>query len=904
MTPENWQKAKIILEKALETSPASRPALLAEACGGDEHLRQEIEALLEFDNTKLDLLEQTAFSAVFSNGFHEDRKHFTGKQIGKYKIIEELGAGGMGVVFLAERTGGEFEQQVAVKFLRHGLFGKSALSRFLRERQILARLRHPFIAGLIDGGATEDGTPYLVMEYIEGTPITSYAEKHNLSTEQRLDLFRKVCEAVSFAHQNLIVHRDLKPDNILITADGSPKLLDFGIAKLLSDNEINHTQTRHQALTPEYASPEQIKGETITTASDVYCLGIILYELLTGSHPFRRKGKNSASVWQAIHQSDPPRPSSVSREPNSRFRISNFKFQRTKNKDQSPRTEDQILNRKSQIANRKFLRGDLDNIVLKALRREPERRYKSVGEFSQDIKNYLRGFPVSALPDTFFYRAERFIKRNPLAFVAILVAFVSLLAGLLMSNYQARIANAERARAERRFNDVRQLANSFMFEINEEIKRSPVKAREKLVARAVEYLDTLAQEAEGDAELESELATAYEKIGDVQSELFRPSLGKTSDALISHQKALQIREKLFAAEPQFTARGLKVADSRLRVGDIFSMSGRVAEARAEYREAVSLFDKLLALEPGNPEIRRKKSEAYARLGQSVLRSGSLTEALEYYEKALEISQNLLNENSSDQKLQRSVGILYSYIGYVKIEMGETDEAIRYFRDALAVDEKIFATDPGNKEFQSYRSISHLWYGIALSVSENGLDESLRQIRQALEIQKAITEADRDNFGEQNSLADCYLELGRAQIKAGQASAAIENLNLAIKNYEAVWQTDRQNLSARRQINFARRHLGDAFQLKKENAKALQIYRQTLEEFEELTAADPNNTEWRHDLAHCLLKIGEVLWKTGDKAQAKANLEQALPILEKLSAESPKNIYKRQDLEAVRKYLAE
>ncbi len=877
MNAENWQKVKLILEEALEIAPALRDDFLEKNCAGDERLRREVESLLEFENDSFDPLEQPVHSFIGENGSAE--KSLIGKTVGKYKILREIGAGGMGSVFLARRDDGEFDQTAAVKFLRQGFFSRTALNRFRRERQILARLRHPFIAQLLDGGATDDDTPFLVMEYVEGEPITKFADRKNLSLEARLDLFGKVCEAVSFAHQNLIIHRDLKPDNILVSEDGTPKLLDFGIAKLLSETDIKATLTRHQALTPEYASPEQLLGKNITTASDVYSLGIILYKLLTGEHPFIKDGMTADQLWQTISRNEPARPSLVKTK--------------SQGNDQNP---------KSKIRNLKSLRGDLDNIVLKALRREPERRYATVAEFSRDIKNYLAGYPVSARPDTFSYRTKKLISRNPLAFSAILIAFVSLIAGLFAVSYQARIADAERRRAERRFNDVRQLANSFMFEINEEIERSPVRAREKLVERALEYLDTLAAESEGDAELESELATAYEKIGTIQSELFKPNLGKTSAALRSHQKSLEIREKLFRAEPENIARGIDVGKSLKLVGDIFSMSGKVAEAAENYRRAIAAYEKLLAIDQKNAEVKRHLARSYARLGQAVLRSGSLDDSLANYNRSLEIFQNLASDNPADESLQRFLGIIYSYIGFVKMEMGETQEAVRFFSDSLALIEKLAADDPENLQSLSDRSIAHLWLGVALSLTADN-EKTFYHLQKSLDIQKEVFESDEKNFGEQNALADCYLELGRAFLIKNQNKKAIENLRKAIENYSAVWQTDRENFSAKRQIAFTERNLAEALQQSGKDAEALELFEKSLEDFKQLTALDPNNIEWRHDLAVCYLNIGEILSGRENPAEARENFENARILLENLFTRSPRSVRIQNRLETVNDHLA-
>lgn len=313
MNPTRWAKISEIVENALNKDIKERSKYLTQACGGDTALREEIESLLLFENfDQTDVFEKHQLNALF---FADESKlpiSFIGKQIGKYKLIKLLGEGGMGAVFLAERTDGEFEQQVAVKLLKQGFVSKIALNRFISERQILARLHHRFIAQLIDGGTTAEGVPYLVMEYIEGLPLLDYCQQNNLDLKARLEIFQKICSAVQYAHQHLVIHRDLKPSNILVTEDGSPKLLDFGISKLVTqEGDTIQTQTEFRALTPAYASPEQIKGDTISTATDVYSLGIILYELLTGKRPYNTDSQNFSEIIRAICETEPIRPSKV-----------------------------------------------------------------------------------------------------------------------------------------------------------------------------------------------------------------------------------------------------------------------------------------------------------------------------------------------------------------------------------------------------------------------------------------------------------------------------------------------------------------------------------------------------------------------------------------------------------------
>jgi len=462
-----WQVVKAILADALSLDIEKREDFLATACADDKALRREISELLALEGGGAERFETPAV-----NGFL-NYKGQIGRSIDRYTILSELGSGGMGSVYLAERNEGTFVQHVAIKLIRQGLTNLEILSRFVNERQILASLQHENIAHLIDGGSTETGDPYLVMEYVEGVTISEYVELQEADLNRRLRLFLQVCSAVSYAHSKLVIHRDLKPSNILVTPAGVPKLLDFGIAKLLDPEASNClTATQRFVFTPEYASPEQVCGEQLTTASDVYSLGVIFYELLTGGRPYTTDKANITQIVRIVCEQQPTAP--------SKTRIL------SKRRD----------GREITVGFGSQLRGDLDSIALKALRKEPERRYTSVAALADDIKRYLDGLPVKARSGTWRYRAKKFIGRHRISVGAGGLLLIALVAGLGATLYQARIAQTERTRAERRFNDVRHLANSFVFEINEEIDKSPIKARALAVERAIEYLDNLASESD------------------------------------------------------------------------------------------------------------------------------------------------------------------------------------------------------------------------------------------------------------------------------------------------------------------------------------------------------------------------------------------------------------------------
>jgi eukaryotic-like serine/threonine-protein kinase len=382
MTNEQWEQVKEIFNEAVELPRTERLTFIEQKSGGDQLIVKEVQSLLESDEEVEDFIENPA--AAVSHLVRDDTA-LAGKKIGFYRIEREIGRGGMGAVYLAARADEHFKKRVAIKLIKRGFDTDDIIRRFRHERQILAALDHPNITRLLDGGATEDGLPYLVMDYVEGLPLNRYCEENALSVNERLKLFLQICSAVIYAHQNLIIHCDIKPSNIFITNDGVPKLLDFGIAKLTAPDSPQ-TLDRHstQMMTPEYASPEQILGLPVTTAADIYSLGVVLYELLSGHRPFKIKSNNPIEVSKIITDSEPLKPSSIV-------------------------TRDRKIGTNRQAAISTQLRGDLDNIILMTMRKEPERRYSSVEQFAEDINRYLKGSPVTARENSFSYRAAKFV---------------------------------------------------------------------------------------------------------------------------------------------------------------------------------------------------------------------------------------------------------------------------------------------------------------------------------------------------------------------------------------------------------------------------------------------------------------------------------------------------------------
>jgi len=893
MNSSHKQKVEELFEAALDCAPGEQSDFLAAECPNQPAILAEVQSLLAARAVAHadGFLNQPAFE-MHARYFavRGEKENLSGRTLGHYKIVERIGAGGMGTVYKAVRDDGEYQTEVAVKLIKRGMDTEYILNRFKNERQILANLNHPNIARLLEGGTTDNGLPYFVMEYIAGLPLNEYCDERKLAIKERLELFRAVCSAVQYAHQNLVIHRDIKPSNILVTADGTPKLLDFGIAKILhndSDAETTLTATELRVLTPEYASPEQIKGESVNVSSDVYSLGVVLYELLTGLRPYQFKSRRPDDIAKVICEQEPEKPSTAINHASGTKEIDG----RDKTKLMSERISD--LREGSPEKLQRRLRGDLDNIVLMAIRKEPQRRYASVEKFSEDLRRHLEGLPVTARKNTLFYGSGKFIQRHKAGAIAAVLIVLSLVGGIVATTRQSIRAERERALAERRLADVRAMANSFMFEINDEIERNPTRARQLLVARAVEYLDKSAAEAEGNVSLQSELATAYLKIGDVQSALYSANLGDSSGALASFGKALQINETVYGGEPKNLPAGLNLSASCLKMGDISAKTGNIRAAAEHYARAVNLSEQFVAHEPANAQARRQLAQSLLKLGQAVYRTGDLPEVLSYYRRSLAIYERLAAENPADSKAQRYPASLLNYIGFVLNDMGESGEAFECYRRALEIGERILAAEPDSVTARSdVREFRH-WFAIQLRGRDTAA--SLAHHRKSQAVTRELLSADEANVQERNTLADSQLEMGKTLARAGRAGEALTSYQEAIRNYEQVEKTDVKNAHVRCQIAYTKLFLAETLANTGTSALALDVLSQTLAAFKELTAADPNNKEWQNLLAINYQKIGEVLLKRNEKQKAFESFQNSLPILKNLAAESPSNASRNYDL---------
>jgi eukaryotic-like serine/threonine-protein kinase len=777
--PDRWAQVEQLFQSAIEIEPAKRAAYLAQA-SADGTIRAEVELLLSAHSEAGNFIESPAVSetgwladAITVPLTEAEQLRLSETRLGPYKLIREIGFGGMGAVYLAARDDDEFRKEVAIKVVKRGMDTDFIVRRFRSERQILASLDHPNIAKLFDGGTTEDGLPYFVMEYIDGLPINKYCDAQKLSTVERLKLFCTVCTAVHYAHQNLIIHRDLKPANILVTADGTPKLLDFGIAKIINPDfgqqTIDLTAASMRLMTPEYASPEQVRGELITTASDTYALGVLLYELVTGQRPYRITSRSPIELVRVICEEEPEKPSTV---------VGRNETVSAQDGQTSVENTAELVsrNRHSQPDKlRRRLKGDIDNIVLMAMRKEPQRRYASAVELATDIKRHLDGLPVKARKDTFGYRSAKFIKRNRAAVVAGVLMLAIVVAGVASTMSQ-------RARAERRFNDVRKLANSFMFEVHDAIDDLPgsTAARELLVKRALEYLDSLASEASGDTSLQRELATSYQKVGDVQGRTSSANLGDEAGARESQRKALAIRQALVAADPGNADDLRQLAISHGRVAELMEDANAQME---EYQKALTIRKQLYDAAPDNPLARRDLAVSYFEIAEAQVGLDDLSGALESRNKMLPIFESLMNADPANVNARRTVALSNKKIGATLLRMDRVDEALTYYSTALEMDEAAVTADPTNASKRIDLSYSLSDYGLCLSrIGKTA--EALASYRRALEIRQALSAADPKDERVRHAVATTYARIGWILSDSGDIRASMDNFRAALAIREA------------------------------------------------------------------------------------------------------------------------
>lgn len=797
----DYRKVKDLFNRAIELEPAARREFLVAECD-DSGVRRTVEEMIASESVIDDALERGAFGA-----FGADSSKLPAA-IGEYRVVGEIGRGGMGVVYEAVRESRDTKRRVAIKVIKRGMDTDAIISRFRHEQRILASLEHPFIARFLDDGTTAEGLPYYVMEFVEGVPIGEFVRAGELGPRECLAIFRNVCAAIEYAHQNLVVHRDLKPGNILVTPDGNPKLLDFGIGKILSPDDDDGeagTATQFGMMTPAYASPEQIRGERIGTASDIYSLGVVLYELLVGAKPFDFGSVSQIGAQLKILDAEPARPSAAaSANGNSRA---------------------------------KTLRGDLDNIILKALAKDPVERYASAGQLADDLRRYLEGVPVLARPHTFTYRFSRFVRRNRVAVVAAALIFASLLGGVAVSLWQARRAEEQRLLAEKRFAEVRTIANNVVFKYHDEIEKleGSTAVREMLVRDATAYLDNLAADARGDAALERELAVAYHKLGDVQGKMYTANTGNSAGARDAYEKAVNLLEGIIARNPNdLDAKKELIKSTDSLVFLMARVGGTTEEKIAILDRSAALIDELMAVESRTPAYLNDLAMLYVRYGDSV---GEMTDfpglqkKRDYHLRALRVARELdriAPESEQTQRLlmriNQRLGTDYVWIGEYKLKNSISDGQ-EEFRIAESHHRRMFElaeffrqknpTDPASRRNLIAALLS---FGKTLK-NLNKIAEAMNLANRANSLAREAYDLDPGNREAGFDVGETHNLLAELHARRGETDIAAATFLQAAGFYEPLFRRDESNSEARSSTLVALRSAEEMYRIAGNREKA-------------------------------------------------------------------------------------
>lgn len=744
-----------IFHEALELPEDQRATLIEARCHDDPELAAEVRLLVEASREEEQQSEASRTGSSSEPGVSAQSAADSSsakRPVGPYRLDRLIGRGGMGAVYLAHRADGQFEQRVAIKLIDLPLATDLFRERFRQERQILAGLQHPYIARMLDGGITADGDLYLAMEYVDGVPIHRFSDSRTLTLQQRLALFLRVCEAVQYAHQNLVVHRDLKPDNIFVVDDGTPRLLDFGTAKLLSPSLANPgsemTREGYQSFTPQYASPEQVLGNPITTASDTYSLGVLLYLLVTGSLPYELKELTTAEMLRVICEEPARKPA-------------------------------RAVGPDGKLSSDRKLDPDLEAILMKALRKEPLQRYTTSEQFGADVQAWLDHRPVAARRGTFRYRASKFVVRHRVGIAAAALLLVSLVAGVAGILWQSRKANLERRKAEARSSDLRQLSNSLLSELDEAIKQLPgsTGVQKLLVTRVLEHLDRMAADAQGDRLTQIDLVDAYTRLANIQGNPYEQNLGDPAGALSSIGKAISLADPLVRLNPKDREALRALATAQADRGEVLSEVGNPQNAAAAMQASVETYDRLLALPGATASMFVEAARVNETLGDVMGEDIGLADvaaAIAAYRKSIDLDNRGLQLDAKSLPANRALAHMQFKIGNAELdtdpsqalkdlrislqetdalphnesaklsnlrqralivrkeavalsELGKYSQANPLFADALSTFQQIEAADPANaKDIRALGDVKRILFDMASSY-ENAASPALAEV---------------------------------------------------------------------------------------------------------------------------------------------------------------------------------
>jgi serine/threonine protein kinase/tetratricopeptide (TPR) repeat protein len=794
-----WQRQKEVFQAALARPPELRGAFLDEACAGDGELRRDVDSLLAAHDAAGGFLSSPI--GLDTEGAEEaGAPDAVPQRIGPYRILDTIAHGGMGTVYRAVRDDDAFRKTVALKLVRGGRHSDYFERRFRQERQILARLQHPNIATVLDGGTAEGGQPYLVMEHVEGQPITTFCAAQGMGVRARLALFRTVCGAVQYAHQNLVIHRDIKPANVLVDGSGVPKLLDFGIAKLLAsgvDPDLAPTATVLPMMTPEYASPEQVKGQPVTTASDVYSLGVLLYELLAGRRPYEVQADSLEAIVRTICETEPRAPSEAVTDRNRAAR------------------SDGTLPPAS------HLRGDVDTIVLKALRKEPERRYRTAHDLSEDLRRHLEGLPVTARPDTIGYRAGKFVFRHRTAVAAALLVSASLLGGIVTTTRQARLA-------QRRFDEARRLIHTVIFDIQPKMGAisGTTALRKDLIEGTLQYLEALARDAGDNPALLRELSASYVQLARVQGLQGEANVGNTQAARRTLGEAQKLTERLLTLDPNGPESLHEAVLVERALALSFLYEGAYAPAQQHARRGVELAERAVGIRP-DFKAREDLADAHRTLANS-------SDSAEAYGRSREIYESLLLEKPDERRILQNLSQVHKYLAGLHYRKREERSGLELIVKARAIDEKLLAANPENPAAQADLAfaLSQLSWGHS---KLGDLSGALAAMRESLAMREKILARNPGEARAQDHVAYALKAMASLRRKTDDAAAAQRDYLRAHAIFTDLRARGYGGTYVGSELGLTELELGDLAAAEGRRLDACQWYRRSAAVFGELAA---------------------------------------------------------------------
>ncbi|HYL39540.1 MAG TPA: serine/threonine-protein kinase [Bryobacteraceae bacterium] len=779
MNDERWQKIERLYHSALELEEIQRAAFLQQACAGDKSIEREVISLLAESEGTGDFLEAPALEVAARElaASTVPAGHSHPAAIGRYRIIRLLGEGGMGTVYEAEQE--EPRRVVALKVIKLGLATPDRLRRFRQESQALARLQHPGIAQIYEFNTADTGfgpQPYFAMEFIRGLPLRQYADAHRLDTRQKLALMVKVCEAVHHAHQRGLIHRDLKPGNILVDETGQPKVLDFGVARVIEADSPEgaahltmQTGLGQLVGTLAYMSPEQALGDPLEVdiRSDVYSLGVILYVLLSGQLPYEVSHRQLPEAARVICEQEPASLSSMSRN----------------------------------------YRGDIETLVRKALEKDKTRRYASAAELASDIQHYLNNEPIMARPPSAGYQLKKFARRHRAGVAVGGLALVALFGATVSVAWEARIARQERDRAQQRFNDVRGLARQVIFDLQTKLAELPgtTEVRKDLVAIAINYLDTLAKDGYADQGLQGELAAAYIRIGDIQGNPNKQNLGDLPAALESYAKAERLARALVARRPSGQAKRL-LGDALIAQADGARFASHDAKGATKAMEALQVARERVRSDPANADAQRQLGAAL----QCAALFGAPQDGLPYLQEDASVFEGMLAQNPGDLDRRRNAALAHKYIAGRCLSLRHPDDAFAHLKRAEELDAACVRAEPNNPEHKMDLAIDLSQWGDYYQ-EKNDIAKAIEYIRGALAIRRELAAVDPKNMRTQDRLAYIVLRLGDMQLRvsARQALATYQEARSIAQRLQPEFVRAEQLAPAIWGIGDAYQKLGDA-----------------------------------------------------------------------------------------------